>query len=526
MKVSEIQNTEIRRQELQATLDGGKTQLERNKLGQFSTPIDLAKEILKYGVSLVGDKKIRFLDPAIGTGAFYSALLQTKHDNNIDKAVGYDIDEFYAQPSIDLWKDFELQINIQDFTRQQPTPEFNLLICNPPYVRHHHISNEDKARLQQLSGNIANQKLSGLAGLYCYFLLLSHKWMEDEGVAGWLIPSEFMDVNYGEAIKKYLLEDVTLLHVHRFDPNDVQFTDALVSSAVVWIKKVRPPKGHSVRFTFGGSLLNPHISKNVSIKDLLEERKWTRFPKAEKRIANGHVKLGDIFKIKRGIATGSNDFFIMSEEDLIKWDLPMSVFRPILPSPRYVTQNVIDSDDQGNPITDRRLFLLDLSIEEEKVKDLYPSVWRYLQVGKQKGLHERYLCTNRPMWYLQEKRPPAPIICTYMARSLKEDQHPFRFILNKSKATITNGYLAMYPQPKFADFLSKNPNALFEVWEALNHISIEHILHEGRVYGGGLHKLEPKELANVSLPAFDKIYSQVAQPKQMKLSLESAIAPE
>ena len=35
-----------------------------------------------------------------------------------------------------------------------------------------------------------NMEISGLAGLYCYFLLLCHDWMEDQGLAIWLIPSE------------------------------------------------------------------------------------------------------------------------------------------------------------------------------------------------------------------------------------------------------------------------------------------------------------------------------------------------
>lgn len=60
--------------------------------------------------------------------------------------------------------------------------------------------------------------------------------MSEDGIAGWLIPSEFMDVNYGKALKAYLLREVTLLHIHRFEPNNVQFDDALVSSAVVWFK--------------------------------------------------------------------------------------------------------------------------------------------------------------------------------------------------------------------------------------------------------------------------------------------------
>ena len=99
------------------------------------------------------------------------------------------------------------------------------------------------------------------------------------GVAGWLIPSEFMDVNYGQAVKRYLLDRVTLLRIHRFDPNDVQFSDALVSSAVVWFRKTPPPQDHAVTFTFGGTLLNL-MSREVSSSALAHEPKWTRFPAA------------------------------------------------------------------------------------------------------------------------------------------------------------------------------------------------------------------------------------------------------
>ncbi len=93
-------------------------------------------------------------------------------------------------------------------------------------------------------------RLSGLAGLHCHFMAISHQWMKDGGVAGWLIPSGFMDVNYGVEMKRYLLERVTLMRIHRFDPDDVQFDDALVSSSVVWFKNAPPPVGHKVEFTF------------------------------------------------------------------------------------------------------------------------------------------------------------------------------------------------------------------------------------------------------------------------------------
>lgn len=100
-------------------------------------------------------------------------------------------------------------------------------------MRHHHLGLSEKRRLQMESNIATGIKLSGLAGLYCHFLALAHHWMSEGGIAGWLIPSEFMDVNYGQELKRYLIEDVTLLRIHRFDPSNVQFDDALVSSAIV-----------------------------------------------------------------------------------------------------------------------------------------------------------------------------------------------------------------------------------------------------------------------------------------------------
>ena len=126
-------------------------------------------------------------------------------------------------------------IQLSDFTFEEIPPSDaddrgNFLDLQiPQYVRHHHLDSESKARLQVAARASAKLSLSGLAGLYCYFMAQAHSWMTDGGIAGWLIPSEFMDVNYGRALKAYLLRDVTLLRIHRFDRNDVQFDDALVS---------------------------------------------------------------------------------------------------------------------------------------------------------------------------------------------------------------------------------------------------------------------------------------------------------
>src|SRR5262245_18909416 len=119
-------------------------------------------------------------------------------------------------------------------------------------------------------------------------------------------------------LKRYLLNRVTLLRIHRFDPNDVQFDDALVSSAVVWFRNEEATRDHAVAFSFGGTLSKPTLSREVSIGDLANEPKWTRFPTADIRKASNVSPLSDFFKIKRGLATGANRFFILSEEEIAR----------------------------------------------------------------------------------------------------------------------------------------------------------------------------------------------------------------
>jgi hypothetical protein len=84
-----------------------------------------------------------------------------------------------------------------------------------------------------------------------------------------------------------------------------------------------------------------------------------------------------------------------------------------------------------------------------------------------------------------------------MGRLTHKSQSPFRFILNYSKATAANVYLLLHPKRDLAALLTDNPELYRKVWKALSSITAEMLMGEGRIYGGGLHKLEPKELANV-----------------------------
>jgi predicted RNA methylase len=496
---------ESSRLKVQTHLDSSKTQAERNKLGQFATPGALAIDILECARKILpGNLSVRFLDPAFGTGSFYSALLKTFPPSRIASATGYEIDNHFAERAAELWSDEPLELSNADFTRQvAPSSDderANLLICNPPYVRHHHLSGDDKSRLKMLARRSAGVTLSGLAGLYCYFMCVAHSWLAEGGVAAWLIPSEFMDVNYGRAIKEYLLNHVTLLSIHRFDPADVQFDDALVSSAVVWFKKSPPRPSHLVGFTYGGTLTKPSMSMRVPAQALHENAKWTRFPQNSHAPApvQQEIKLTDFFTIKRGIATGANKFFIVTPERVAELQLPKKFLIPILPSARYLSSDEVLADHRGDPLIERKQYLLSCKLPEREVEAKYPSLWNYFESGKQQGIHEKYLSEHRSPWYSQEERVPPLFLCTYINRKNKTNGETFRFILNHSRAIAANVYLLLYPKKPLADAIKAKPELIKSLWKALKAIKSEALTGEGRVYGGGLYKMEPRELGNVS----------------------------
>lgn len=505
---------ELHRQELQTQLDTLKTSTERNILGQYATPFAFAEEIVEQTQTYFqNEQQISFLDPAFGTGVFYSALLSQVPLHRIQKAQGFEIDPHYATPTRNLWNNWNIQLDTVDFTDiSAPVNEndkYNLIICNPPYVRHHHIQQDKKEQLQRFIRFHWNYTISGLTGLYCYFLFYADCWLRQNGIGCWLIPNEFLDVNYGKILKTYLTKNVTLLRIHKFSSEDVKFHDALVTSVIVWIKKQKPLPDETVVFSSGKSLRKPKYEKRLLLRTLNSSDKWTRYFGTTRILQNDTSPLiGDYFTIKRGIATGDNNFFILPESKIARDKLPIKFFRPILPSPRYLSTDIIESFQDGTPNIEKRLFLLDCQLAEETVEKEYPLLWMYLVKGRG-TVSDRYICRHRTPWYRQEHREPTPFLCTYMGRNEK----PFRFVLNKSQAIAANVYLLLYPKPVLKRLLEQDARIFNAIWECLNNIDMKRFIQNGRVYGGGLHKLEPRELHSIPIPEFSHISPELQLSK-------------
>lgn len=520
--MTSIARAESERLSLQRQIDEAKSQAERNRLGQFSTPFSLACQIMARSIAeLPSGVPVSFIEPALGTGVFFSALRNQSQGRAIKEAVGVEVDPAYGDISSRLWESAGFQVVPGDFLSFAQNPlnygRFNLLCTNPPYVRHQHLLRGAKVELQSRVREQLGLTVSGLSGLYVYFVLVADSIIAEDGIASWLLPAEFLYVNYGRPLREYFTRHVTLLSIHHFDPEDVQFDDALVSSCIATYRKKRPASEALFRFSFGADYEHPDHTRILNIKDQTGKLKWTLPHFDLSHLSNQeNLKLGDIFSVHRGIATGANEFFIIEQKTIDQYSIPGCFLKPILPSPRFLTQEVIESDANGMPFLENMHYLLDCDRPPNVVRKEYPGLWSYFQKGIDQGIHKRYLCANRDIWYYQEKRRPSLFLATYMGRSNGNRRSPIRFILNFSKAIATNVYLHLYPKEGLSRLIGNDRSRMLEFLGMLNAIPLEELLMAGRAYGGGLHKVEPKELLEVTLSGSSE-WLRVEVTKQLNL---------
>ena len=484
----------------------------------YVTPPEYARDMAQCALDAFGDdsRKIFFGDSAVGTGALFIAIKrlvdtvnnEERKNYSFASAIGIDIDERMAKEAFLRCSKRDLVVIYGDAISPSIdlSEKRNMMLVNPPYNRHEEIPEEYRVKAKELAEAQTGIQIAANAGLYVYHLLIMDKWLDDNGVAVWLLPSIFLQSIYGKAIRQYLTNNVQLIRLHIYDEEKLQFDNTMISTTIVVFRKTSPVESQNIVVTYGGSISEPEFSKTFDLEYLSKNiNSWRGVINSKESESQSPLDMSfsSLFDIKRGLATGANSFFVLEREKAKEYGIPDIALKPILPKARNLKSLIIGAKDNGYPDVEPQMVLIDCDLDEGIIKSKYPTFYDYLQKAKQKNedgksIIDRNLIKSRSPWYKQELRKPPLFLLTYMGRN-KKGLPPLYFLLNQSDAVALNTYLLLYPKPWLMDVLKGNESLCRKLLSALNDSAEKIIAQQTRIYSGGLQKIEPNELKNLPI---------------------------
>ena len=215
---------------------------------------------------------------------------------------------------------------------------FDIVIGNPPYV--------EAKKLKEISQILRKyySTYSGTADLYVYFYENGIKQLNKNGTLIFITSNKFIKTSYGENLRNYF----TGFRINEIvDFTDIHVFEALVASCIFSVSKSKV-LDNKIKIVFANDTLSNFLSvasfveqnKFYLSQNELSEKIWllenqTKLSIKEK-IEKDSVTLNDTGNVKifRGVTTGYNPAFIISEEkrkELLKENFANnSIIKPIL----------------------------------------------------------------------------------------------------------------------------------------------------------------------------------------------------
>ncbi len=225
-------------------------------------------------------------------------------------------------------------------------------------------------------------------------------------------------------------------------------------------------------------------SRVINSDDLLSTEKWEPVLRGDLcDTPPGWTLLENLAESRRGIATGSNTFFLINSDAAKCAGISTRHLRPCIGRAHDVDFPIFRAPD-FDALAERggRCFLLDFE------GPLTSAEQRYVKSGEDRGLTDRYLLANRKPWYSMEKRPPAPIWASVFGRG------ELVFVFNEAGVRSLTNFHCVFPRIPSSSFAK----ALVVLLNSEAVRVRSKLLRRG--FGGGLNKFEPRDLLGIPVP--------------------------
>ena len=216
----------------------------------------------------------------------------------------------YDQNASTDWFDPEWMFGVRD--------GFDVVIGNPPYVSHDKIPKQFKTKIKN-----HYQSYQSFADVYCYFIEKAIELQNQQGILSFITSNSYLRAEYGAPIRRLLQSKNMLLRVLNIEDSQV-FESVIVNVAIIVSRKPTNLTDDFcivVNSSFSGNSFEDFVKNNGFNypQAYFNSRSWTlvgpRFVELQRKLESSGKTLEQLrAKIRLGIATGSNEAFLIDED--------------------------------------------------------------------------------------------------------------------------------------------------------------------------------------------------------------------
>jgi adenine-specific DNA-methyltransferase len=478
--------------------------LDKKRNGIFYTPPAATVALCNWGIRSSDDN---VLEPSFGGCEFLRAsrdrLLSLLCSVPKDRLYGCDIDPAafdYLSQVIGI-SDTVRRFIHRDFLKLRPddfaVSVFECAIGNPPYVSHHNMSAEQKASAQAAL-EASGIRLKFKPSLWAYFVIHSLLFLKRGGRFAWILPGSFLHADYATEIRALLQQRfrrslVVVLGERLF------LGEGTDERSVILLCEDYCSDGvnGTMEVGFAADLLDLNSiiigwqtlswqGKNYETRSgfaLMSDEAMASYKELESSAVA--KKLGDLCKIKIGIVTGANDFFVINREAASAAKLPDNSLSYILAKFSYVRgTNLLRKDLNALDKANRRCLLINTS----GISKVSGALKNYLDGFPMDKLLSNKTFGKRGIWYQPDDGQVPDAFFPYM-----QGRGP-SLLLNGAGVTCTNTVHRIFFERDVAGILKKA--VAISILSTFSQLSAE---IQGRSYGSGILKHEPSEVSRITL---------------------------
>ncbi|HCA42812.1 MAG TPA: type I restriction endonuclease subunit M, partial [Bacteroidetes bacterium] len=490
----------------------------KKRTGSFYTPKIVAEFMVDYVFQkLKGNQRqnINILEPSVGNGIFVKSIFEHKYlSTNINKFLAIEKKKIELRKANLHAKTKNYKGINSDFLEFQNNNSelFDLVIGNPPYIKKVYLSDKQKNLCQNIhfSAKLSNSKTRNI---WTAFLVRCIYFTNLDGILAFVLPSEFLQVNFAKELRTLILKEFERIEIFTF--NELLFSDSKGQDTILLIAE-RKSANKGVFFCNINKLTDIskrefNLSENINIR----ESKWTHHHLSSdevillEKLKKQLKTINNYCSSKAGIVTAANDFFIVDIKTVQKYSLEKFT-KKILQKGVFVNGSVVlTKNDFAELISMSKPTFL-ITLDKNSEIHLNSKINEYLQLGVDKNLKERYKITIREKWY-EVPNIGSPPDGFFFKRC---NVYP-KLVKNDAKVLVTDSAykISMNDNNKMEDLIFSFYNSLTLSFAELN----------GRYYGGGVLELTPNEFKNLPIPYLNinlKLFNTFVEEFKSKKSIK------